>query len=212
MEELTEGKIPYEQLKTLDSELESLKSTKTELIEELNAIDKTLSEIEKSEANHSTDINDLNTDINQYRLLNGQTEVSGPGVIINLKVNDDNYDILYESYFVDYLLLTVNNLNMMEAEAISINDVRILSSTSIKFDHRVNKILINENEVSSPFEVKAIGNSNKIIDQFKLKYGLMWQINSEGIFNMEVVKIKNLSIPRYIGPIRFDYLKPSEDQ
>ena len=94
------------------------------------------------------------------RLL-GLTEVRGKGITIVL---DDNKSTIAESTMIgniaDYivhdndLIKLVNDLKNGGAEAISINDQRIVNTTGIVCDGNV--VRINGQKVSAPFEIKAI--------------------------------------------------------
>lgn len=102
-------------------------------------------------------------ELKKINALIGTIDVVGKGVIITLQ---DNANVTSENIgalenISDYLihdrdlLRIVNELKNAGAEAISINDERIVSTTSITCDGNV--ILINGKKISSPFTIKAIG-------------------------------------------------------
>ena len=83
----------------------------------------------------------LNTELSQARTTLGTTDVEGEGIIINLKDGD-------ESVVAEDLLKLVNELKLAGAEAISINNERIINLTEIE---DVNSyIKINGNTTSNP--------------------------------------------------------------
>lgn len=103
----------------------------------------------------------LDKELAQTNKLVGKTNVVGEGVIITL-VDNEERDIEYTD-----LLSLMNELKLAGAEAISINDKRIVNMTEIV---EVNgTILINEERVTSPYTVKAIGNQTYLSSALSLK-------------------------------------------
>ena len=103
----------------------------------------------------------LEEELKQTNMLVGKTDVTGEGIIITLA---DNNEKQIEDTDLLYLL---NELKLAGAEAISINDVRIVNMTEIV---EVNDtILINEQRVTSPYIVKAIGDQTYLSSALSLK-------------------------------------------
>ena len=102
----------------------------------------------------------LEEEIQQTSMLVGKTDVIGEGVIITLEDNNE------KSIEASDLRLLVNELKLAGAEAISINDKRIVNMTEIV---DVSAIMINEERVSSPYVVKAIGNQTYLSSALSLK-------------------------------------------
>ena len=67
----------------------------------------------------------IDKELEQTRVNIGKTDVEGEGVVIRLNDNEDN-DIIASD-----LIELVNELRYAGAEAISINDIRIINSTEI---------------------------------------------------------------------------------
>jgi len=102
----------------------------------------------------------LEEEIQQTSMLVGKTDVIGEGVTITLEDNNE------KSIEASDLRLLVNELKLAGAEAISINDKRIVNMTEIV---DVSAIMINEERVSSPYVVKAIGNQTYLSSALSLK-------------------------------------------
>lgn len=103
----------------------------------------------------------LDKELEQTNKLAGKTNVVGEGVIITL-VDNKEKNIEYTD-----LLSLMNELKLAGAEAISINDKRIVNMTEIV---EVNgMILINEERVTSPYIVKVIGNQTYLFSALSLK-------------------------------------------
>lgn len=146
-------------------------------------------------------------DLKNNNIALGLTNVSGAGVIITLK---DNQGITNESIGItdDIRSYLVHDANLREivrklkvsgAEAISINNERVVSGTSIVCSGNV--IRINDRKVGSPFEIKAIGSP-------ELLYGNLGEtitrLNNSGII-VEIQKSDNVEISKYDGTINFNY-------
>lgn len=146
-------------------------------------------------------------DLKKNNIALGLTDVIGEGVIITLK---DNQGITNESIGItdDIRSYLVHDANLREivrklkisgAEAISINNERVVSGTSIVCSGNV--IRINDRKVGSPFEIKAIGSP-------ELLYGNLTEtitkLNNSGII-VEIQKKDNIEINKYDGTINFNY-------
>ena len=94
--------------------------------------------------------------------------------------------------------MLVNELKNAGAEAISINDERIISTTSITCDGTV--ILINGNKISSPFTIKAIGSPALILGAIQRTGGLLEELYAYGLVS-SVSQEENITIYKYSGVI-----------
>lgn len=127
-------------------------------VEELN---QKIEEYKEKETSSDEMLELLDKELQQTNMLVGKTDVIGEGVIINL-TNNENKQIEDTD-----LLYLVNELKLAGAEAISINDKRIVNMTEIV---KVNDIiLINEERITSPYTVKVIGNQKYLSSALSLK-------------------------------------------
>lgn len=146
---------------------------------------------------------------NELRTLNaliGTLDVNGEGVIINLADNSmvTNQTIGIFDNISNYLIhdtdliMLVNELKNAGAEAISINDERIISTTSITCDGTV--VLVNGNKLSSPFTIKAIGSPALILGAIQRTGGLLEELYAYGLVS-NVSQQENVTIYKYSGVI-----------
>lgn len=84
----------------------------------------------------------------------GRTDVEGQGITITLQENKD----AEAGITSDNLNMIVNELKEAGAEAISINDERIINMTDIVSVNENTVIRVNQQRVVSPYVIKAIGN------------------------------------------------------
>ncbi|MCT4605910.1 MAG: DUF881 domain-containing protein [Marinisporobacter sp.] len=207
--ELTKGKISAVEANKLEKELKSLKEERKELLNKIGSLDQVIDRYENDESQKDIFIKKIKDDIDQYKLVNGQMDVEGPGIIMRFKNSELYKDIDMASYYPEYLSAIINILNGADAEAISINDERIISTTGITFLEEQNKLIINEKEMVPPFEIKSIGNADRLESILNIKYGLIWDIHKENIFQLEIEKKDFVKIGRSSKKIIFNYTKPS---
>lgn len=136
--ELTNWKAKYEETKNKYEETNSK-------IEEYKTTKQSNEETEKL----------VNTELEQVNMILGKTDVEGEGIEIILREKENNDDI--SKINADDLLIIVNNLKLSGAEAISINDERIINMTDIV---NINDtfIKVNGQRILAPYVIKAIGN------------------------------------------------------
>ena len=102
----------------------------------------------------------LEEELQQTKLLAGKTNVIGDGIVVTLQ---DNSERQIEA---SDILELVNELRLAGAEAISINDKRIITTSEIV---DVNVIMVNEERIVSPYVVKAIGDQTYLSSAISLK-------------------------------------------
>ena len=104
------------------------------------------------------------------------------------------------------LLILINFLNSAGAEAISINNQRIVYDSYIV---NINNefIRINGKIITSPYTVKAIGNTAYLESAISQKnIGFVDEKLSEGK-SVLVEQKENIIIPKYTGDLKFEYVK-----
>ena len=179
---------------------------------EVTKAEKKLEETRQLAIQNSPDSIKKEQELNINNTALGLTDVSGQGVIVTLKdnqgVTNENIGITDDirSYLVHDANLReiVRKLKISGAEAISINDERIVNDTSIICSGNV--IIVNDTKVSSPFEIMAIGSP-------ELLYGnldeTITRLNNSGII-VDIKKQDNVKINKYDGVINFNYAKTVE--
>lgn len=168
-------------------------------------------ELEKTRAQAVLDNTDDAKKEEQIRLIEkllGKTEVKGQGVIIQL---DDNTEISEDEvlnisyYIVHYtdLMQIVNELFNAGADAISINDQRIVSTTGIMCDGNITRV--NGEMVGVPITIKAIGFPERLEHQLDRNGGFLAYLKK--YVNVKIEKSENITIPKYEGIYSYDYIK-----
>ena len=132
--------------------------------------------------------------------LLGKNDVKGEGVVITLT------DTRNQRIWSEDLRLLVNELKEAGAEAISINDQRLVSTSSITCDGNV--ISVNGEKISSPFIIKAIGNASFINSALSRPGGTVEYYNS--YTPTSIKQSNNVTIKKYTGVINSKYIQYAE--
>ena len=181
--------------------------TKEKYDNALASMEKEQETIEKERekaTNNNQELEDYEKQIKEKSKMLGLTEVTGPGVIVILRDSQNtNSSIDISSQLVhDFdVLSVVNELKNAGAEAISINDNRIVSTTSILCSGNV--IEVNNQKVGTPFEIKAIGLPEQL-SALSRPGGYLSKLEQYGI-ETELEKSNNITIPKYAGALNFKY-------
>lgn len=148
----------------------------------------------------------IDTELKEYDMLVGKTNVTGCGVV--LKLNDNNE----MSFTASNLIYLVNELKYAGAEAISINGQRIINNTDIVGINNNQYILVNGERIVGPYEVKAIGNKEEFDKILNFKdSGFIPYYRNKG-YSIEMNYSDNIDINAYNKDISLKYLKDKKEE
>lgn len=147
----------------------------------------------------------LEKSLMQYSTAAGLTSVKGAGIILVL---DDANDPLLEPdqalVHYSYLLRIINELNSAGAKAISINGERVVSTTEVRCAGPT--ILMNMRRVAAPFEIRAIGDPEKMEKQ--LNRSAIWAELLRIRIPARLKQQKEMIVPAFKGIIPAEYAQP----
>ena len=144
----------------------------------------------------------------------GLLSLQGKGVIVTV---DDTKSIpqagiknpnLYLTKDED-LLKVINELRAAGSEAISINEQRLIATSEIRSAGTF--ISVNNANLSTPFEIKAIGDPPTLENSLKMRGGVIETLQFWGI-RVTVQKQDILLVPAFKGSLRFIHAKPVPDE
>ena len=183
----------------LRAELASWKTKYEEVYKEYTEVETNISEYREKEQNNQEASELLKKDLEKSNKLLGKTNVKGKGIVVTL--SDSEYKDI-EGYDIIQL---INELRLAGAEAISINDERIIGTSYIAVvEGRL--ILINGKFNSSPYVVKAIGNQNYLESGLTTKdYGYIDRIIKGSDKLAYVERQDNIEILKYTGKMELKY-------
>lgn len=138
----------------------------------------------------------------------GLTEAKGEGVEITLddspRADPTSASIAHAADLRDL----VNVLWGAGAEAIAINDERIVATTSI--DSVINTVMINNIKLATPFTIKAVGAQDKMVKALS-KNGeiksIYKRVDTEGLI-FTVTPFKKIEIPAFSSSFDFKQATP----
>ena len=197
------GSTVNDELKT---EVLRWKERYEEAYENLGKLESILEERRKIAISNDDTSLELQEELKKINALIGTTDVMGDGIVITIADNTNvtNQTIGIYDNISNYLIhdsdliRLVNELKNAGAEAVSINDERIINSTSITCDGNV--VLINGNKISSPFIIKAIGSQATILGAIQRTGGLLEEFNEFGLV-ASVEQENSITIYKYNGVI-----------
>lgn len=205
-----QGQSPSQKSAQLVGELTKLKNEKELLTAEIDSLEKKLKEIESTESKGNVVIKNLNEDLLKYKAFAGLTDVYGPGIEIFIDNPSKEANSTFETnlvYDYDVIVNLVNELNAAGAEAISINDQRILSHTEIRAAGE--NININQVPQTTPFLIKVIGNADTLEGALTGRFGIV-SIIREKNYQIDIKKMEKVTVPRYKGILDYRYSKVVE--
>lgn len=153
-----------------------------ELLEEINELQITIHDYEKSFASNQNEFEVLLQEAEKYRLLLGDIPSVGQGIRVTL--NDSEYDpnntnpndyIVHESH----IFKVVNELKISGAEAITINGQRLKANSYINCTGPV--ITIDGKQYPAPFVIEAVGNPEVLVSSLQIVGGVFDQLINDQI-------------------------------
>lgn len=202
------GILSVQRAQELASELKDARAQRESLQEMVREYENRIKEYEESAARVSVVAEGMRDDLEKARLLAGLTDVEGPGIMVTLSETqqEPEFSIFYIHY--DKLLKVLNELNAAGAEAVSINEQRVIATTEIRLAG--SHININYQRFAPPFVFKAVGDPQTLEAALKLKGGIAEELEYYGI-SVAIKREQNLFIPRYGKVLEFEYAKPVEN-
>lgn len=178
------------------------------LYRELESKEQKLEQVRLNAAAKNQNDTQNEVEIKSNQRLLGLTEVSGQGFIIQLDENreiNSNEVLNISEYLVheEDLLYIINELFNSGADAISINDQRIVSTTSVLCDGNI--IRINGKMVGVPITIKAIGYSKRMEYALTRPGGYLQKMADDGV-KVTVQSSEEITIPKYEGVYNYEYL------
>lgn len=187
----------------LRAELASWKSKYNEVSTKVEETQNKINEYSNQINNNDGVASLMDNELKNAYMQAGLLEVQGEGIVITLSDNDskqiDEFD----------LITLVNELKVAGAEAISINDERIVYSSDIIYIFG-KYILINGEKVEGPYVVRAVGDKKYLESSISIKNGYIDEIKANGKSISYSVEDYVL-IPKYNGSLEFEFAKEVQD-
>lgn len=179
-----------------------------EIYAKLEKAEEKLEEIRQIATSNNQEDELLKLELEDNNKVQGLTEVKGEGIIINLDDNrevDETEVLNISSYLVheEDLLQIINELFNAGADAISINNQRIVSTTAILCDGNI--IRVNGEIISVPITIKAIGYPESLYYALMRPQGYLDIMQKDGVV-VKTEKSDDITISKYEGVYNYNYI------
>lgn len=199
------GTVSEYRARELAAQLKNLKDENSALLRMKSEYEDKIKNYEDTASQSSVSAKLIKKELDKARLLAGLEDVEGPGIIVtldDLKFSESTNYVLIDDIT---LLRVLNELNAAGAEAVSINDQRVISSTEIRYISGV-KININTISFAPPFVFKAIGDPATLEAALRLRGGVVESLENDGIA-VTISQEQLVKINKFNGVIEKKYSK-----
>jgi uncharacterized protein YlxW (UPF0749 family) len=197
-----------------------MRATVSEQKKQISDLQNSLSKYQEAAAKETDNEKLLYADLQKSKVMAGIVAVTGPGVTVTLrdarKVPSKPSDMSEEEYIQwtngyhihdQDIQTVVNELRAAGAEAISINDQRVVAATAIRCVGPV--VQVNAVPTSgSPVRIRAIGDPEAMFSGFTMPGGVKDQYAMTDPSMFAIEKSKALTLPAYSGatPLRWSQI------
>ena len=190
----------------LQTQFAELKKNYDAKVLEVEEKDKMLEEYRKAETDEET-VELLKQELNKALQDAGLTNVRGTGLKVIMEDSITTVEGVYDlnTYLVhdEDILKVVNELRSAGAEAISVNDQRIMSMSEIRCAGTT--IFINGDRIAAPFVIKAIGDPAVLESAMLMRGGYVDSLKEWGI-RFTITRESDIVIPKYNKTIQSKYM------
>ena len=143
----------------------------------------------------------LQEELNSLKMLLGETDVQGQGIIVTIsEAGIEDEKINYED-----LIYIVNALKAAGAEAISINNQRIINRSYIVTINVDSFIRVNGVRILAPYTIKAIGNQTYLESALLGSGGYVDELRKWG-FQIDIQRSDEVQINAYSNELSTKYM------
>ena len=129
----------------------------------------------------------------------GLTDVYGDGLVITLTDTEN------QVYTWKDILELINELKAAGAEAISVNGERVINMTDVN-DVGNRFIMINDEKVSSPYNIKVIGDKLHLKSALTIKNGY-YDLKIKGGYKIDIQEKTNIKVEKYSENVNLRYIE-----
>lgn len=192
--------VPFQRVEDLSQRLSQTEKERDNLLKQMH------------ELRQTTGLESATKENENIRMGAGVVALEGKGIVITvddskrLSKAGDNPN-LYLIHDED-LLKIINELWAAGAEAISINEQRLIATSEVRCAGPT--LSVNNTRYSPPYEIRAIGEPQTLENSLKMRGGVIETLQFWGI----QISVKNqeiVQVPAYKGTFRFEYAKSVKD-
>jgi len=138
--------------------------------------------------------------LQEVKTTAGLTELEGPGVRVELRDSKKPASGIFPADLVIHdidVLKVVNELWNAGAEAVSVNNHRVVGGTSFRCVGSV--ILVDDVKIASPIVIRAIGDPDTLKGALELPEGVLTDLRQIDAAMATVDKVKSQRLPSFAG-------------
>ena len=185
----------------LRTELANWKQKYEEVNQQYEEVEEKIEDYKTKKENNMETAVLVQDELEQSNILLGKTDLVGEGIEITIKeIKDDDYSRIK---YTDILTI-INALKYAGAEAISINEERIINMSDI-VDISSSFIKVNGQRILSPYVIKAIGNKSHLESSLVGNGGSAEQLKKMG-HEVQITQSNNVLVKKYNGDINYKYI------
>ncbi len=187
--------------KHLFAELSTLKTANNEAETELANVTSQVSKFERKSVGTSSGLKNMETVLQDERILAGVTPVYGPGISVTLMdgaaTGSDVEQVLTHDWNVRNV---INELFTAGAEAISINGYRVVATSGVFCRGPV--VTVNDHRLGAPFVIEAIGDPQTLNSALEIQGGILDLLRGNGLRVSNPTMVTKLEMPAYTGAVQ----------
>lgn len=142
----------------------------------------------------------------------GVVPLQGPGITVTIDDSkrpskpgeNPNLYLIHD----DDILKVINELWAAGAEAMSINEQRMIATSEIRCAGPT--LSVNNTRYSPPYEIRVIGEAQTLENALKMRGGVIETLQFWGI-QVGIKQHETIKVPAYKGAFRFEYAKPLKE-
>lgn len=194
--------LQYKRLDELKDDYIKLQNQKTELQDKLKELEKENQTYENKNAGDNAYVQQIQDSLKDAKMFGGLVDVHGKGIIAILEDNE------YFQVEDTDILNVVNELRASGAQAIAVNDERIVAMSEIRSAGRY--IMVNGKQLVSPYTIKAISDPDRLERSLRLIGGVLESLEELQI-KIDLKQSDDIKISKFVDDgttIKYDLLIP----
>lgn len=192
--------IPYQRVEDLSQRLSQTEKERDALAKQVQDLKRT------------SGVEAASKEFDMVRMGAGVVAMEGPGIIVTIDDSkrpskpgeNPNLYLIHD----DDILKVINELWAAGAEAISINEQRLIASSEVRCAGPT--LSVNNSRYSPPYEVRVIGEPTTLENALKMRGGVIETLQFWGI-QVTIKKQDIVMVPAYKGAFRFEFAKPVKE-
>jgi len=192
--------IPFQRVEDLSQRLNQTEKERDALLKEVHQL------------RQASEKETVSREIENLKMGAGVVAMQGTGITVTIDDSkrptkpgeNPNLYLIHD----DDILKVINELWAAGAEAVSINEQRLIASSEIRCAGPT--LSVNNTRYSPPYDIRAIGDPQTLETALKMRGGVVETLQFWGI-QVAVKKQETVTIPAYKGTFRFEFASPVKE-